>query len=71
MLPAAQVDKLYAKLPAYPYSLDAARKELAKSALPNGFTTNKMVAPTNFPAVVKTLESLSNTLKRLGITMPI
>jgi peptide/nickel transport system substrate-binding protein len=71
VLPAAQVNKLYADLPSYPYSLDAARKELAKSAFPHGFTTNKVLAPSNFPAVVKTLEALSTTLKGLGINMPV
>jgi peptide/nickel transport system substrate-binding protein len=71
VLPQAQVNKLYAGLPSYPYSLDMARKELAQSAFPHGFTTNKVLAPSNFPAVVKTLESLSTTLKPLGINMPV
>jgi peptide/nickel transport system substrate-binding protein len=67
----AQVDKLYAGLPTYPYSLAKARKELAQSAFPHGFTTNNVLAPSNYPAVVKTLESLSTTLKPLGINMPV
>ena len=71
VLPQAQVQKLYAGLPSYPYSLAMARKELAQSAFPHGFTTNKVLAPSNYPAVVKTLESLSTTLKGLGINMPV
>jgi len=71
VLPQSQVSKLYAGLPSYPYSLDAARKELAKSAFPHGFTTNKVLAPSNYPAVVKTLESMSTTVKQLGINMPV
>ena len=71
VLPQSQVAKLYAGLPSYPYSLADARKEMAMSTVPHGFTTNKVLAPSNFPAVVKTLEALSNTLKGLGITMPV
>jgi peptide/nickel transport system substrate-binding protein len=67
----AQVGKLYSGLPSYPYSLAQARKELAQSAFPHGFTTNKVLVPSNYPAVVKTLESLSTTLKPLGINMPV
>jgi peptide/nickel transport system substrate-binding protein len=71
VLPQAQVNKLYAGLPSYPYSMDLARKELAKSAFPHGFTTGKVLVPSNYPAVVKTYESLSTTVKQLGINMPV
>jgi peptide/nickel transport system substrate-binding protein len=67
----AEVSKLYAALPSYPYNLDLARKELAQSAYPHGFTTNNVLAPSNVPAAVKTMESLSTTVKSLGITMPV
>jgi peptide/nickel transport system substrate-binding protein len=71
VLPQAQVEKLYAALPSYPFSLADAKKELAQSAFPHGFTTNNVIVPNNWPAVVKTLESLSTTVKQLGINMPV
>jgi peptide/nickel transport system substrate-binding protein len=71
VLPQSQVAKLYAGLPSYPYSLADAKKELAQSAYPHGFTTNKVLVPNNTPAVVNAFESLSTTVKQLGINMPI
>jgi peptide/nickel transport system substrate-binding protein len=71
VLPQSQVQKLYAQLPDYPYNLAMARKELAQSSVPHGFTTNNVLVPSNFPATVKTLESLSTTVKALGINMPV
>ena len=71
VLPQAQVAKLYQQLPTYPFSLANAKKELAQSAHPHGFTTNNVLVPNNSPAVVKMLESLSTTVKQLGINMPI
>jgi peptide/nickel transport system substrate-binding protein len=67
----AEVSKLYAALPSYPFSLAMARKELAQSAHPHGFTTNEVLVPSNFPALLRALESLSITVKGLGITMPV
>jgi peptide/nickel transport system substrate-binding protein len=71
VLPQSQVASMYAKLPSYPFSVENAKKELAQSSHPNGFTTNKILVPNNQPAVLKALESLSTTVKQLGITMPI
>ncbi|HEX6855114.1 MAG TPA: ABC transporter substrate-binding protein [Streptosporangiaceae bacterium] len=71
VLPQSQVASMYAKLPSYPFSIENAKKELAQSAHPNGFTTNKILVPNNQPAVLKALESLSTTVKQIGITMPI
>jgi peptide/nickel transport system substrate-binding protein len=71
VLPQSQVAKLYAQLPAYPYSLANARKELAASAYPHGFTSNKLLVPNNAPAFVNAMESLSLTLKQIGINMPV
>jgi peptide/nickel transport system substrate-binding protein len=71
VLPQPQVASMYAKLPSYPFSIENAKKELAQSSHPNGFTTNKILVPNNQPAVLKALESLSTTVKQLGITMPI
>ena len=71
MLPQSQVAKLYQQLPSYPFSLADAKKELAQSAYPHGFTTNNVLVPNNSPAVVKAFESLSTSVKQLGINMPI
>jgi len=71
VLPQSQVASLYRKLPSYPFSLADAKKELAQSAYPHGFTTNNVLVPNNSPAVVKAMESLSTTVKQLGINMPI
>jgi len=71
VLPQPQVASEYAKLPSYPFSIDNAKKELAQSSHPNGFTTNKILVPSSQPAVLKALESLSQTVKQIGITMPI
>jgi peptide/nickel transport system substrate-binding protein len=71
VLPQSQVASEYAKLPSYPFSIDNAKKELAQSSHPNGFTTNKILVPSSQPAVLKALESLSTTVKQIGITMPI
>ena len=71
VLPQSEVASLYKKLPSYPFSIENAKKELAQSAHPNGFTTNKILVPNNQPAVLKALESLSTTVKQIGITMPI
>jgi peptide/nickel transport system substrate-binding protein len=71
VLPQAQVAKLYATLPKYPYSIAAAKKELAQSATPHGFTTNKLLIPNSLPALVNAAESLSLTLKQIGIILPV
>jgi len=71
VLPQPQVKAEYAKLPSYPFSIENAKKELAQSSHPNGFTTNKILVPSSQPAVLKALESLSTTVKQIGITMPI
>ena len=71
VLPQAQVAKLYATLPKYPYSVAAAKKELAQSATPHGFTANKLLIPNSLPALVNAAESLSLTLKQIGIILPV
>jgi peptide/nickel transport system substrate-binding protein len=71
VLPQSQVAKLYKTLPSYPYSVASAKKELAQSAYPHGFTANKLLVPNNAPAFVNALESLSLTLKQIGINLPV
>jgi peptide/nickel transport system substrate-binding protein len=71
VLPQDQVSKLYATLPSYPYSVANAKKELAQSAYPNGFTANTLLIPSSAPAYVNAMESLSLTLKQIGINLPV
>jgi peptide/nickel transport system substrate-binding protein len=71
VLPQAQVASLYKTLPSYPYSVASAKKELAQSAYPHGFTANKLLIPNSLPALVNAMESLSLTLKQIGITLPV
>jgi peptide/nickel transport system substrate-binding protein len=71
VLPQAQVASLYKTLPSYPYSVANAKKELAQSAYPHGFTANKLLIPNSLPALVNAMESLSLTLKQIGITLPV
>src|ERR1700722_4444994 len=71
VLPQAQVATLYKTLPTYPYSVAKAKKELAQSAFPHGFTANKLLIPNSLPSLVNAMESLSLTLKQIGITLPV
>jgi peptide/nickel transport system substrate-binding protein len=71
VLPQSQVARLYAQLPQYPYSLAKARQELAQSATPHGFTSNKLLIPNDLPAFVNAAESLSLSLKQIGINVPV
>jgi peptide/nickel transport system substrate-binding protein len=71
VLPQAQVASLYKTLPTYPYSVAKAKKELAQSAFPHGFTANKLLIPNSLPSFVNAMESLSLTLKQIGINLPV
>lgn len=62
---ASEVDAVLKSLPQYPYSLAKAKAELAKSAYPNGFTTD-------FPAWTGTsqvAQAIAGMVKPLGITL--
>jgi peptide/nickel transport system substrate-binding protein len=71
VLPQAQVARLYKQLRTYPFSVASARSELAQSAYPHGFTSNKLLIPNNIPAFVNAMESLSISLKQIGINVPV
>ncbi|MFI5429299.1 ABC transporter substrate-binding protein [Aeromicrobium sp. UC242_57] len=69
-LPKDQVEAAYAEIPAYEYDLDAAKKELAQSAYPDGAT---IVAETisTYPSFVRTTEILKEAAAKIGITIDI
>ncbi len=64
------VDSLYADLPKTPYNIALAKKELAKSRHPDGFSAT-VPYPNTYPQVGRALVSLSETLKQIGITLEV
>lgn len=65
-----EVSTLYQSLKQYPYNIEAAKEELAKSAYPNGFT-EETEFPSSSPAIGSTLQSLSQALAEIGITLKV
>jgi peptide/nickel transport system substrate-binding protein len=65
-----EVSTLYQSLKQYPYDINAAKEELAKSAYPNGFT-EEVEFPANNPVIGSTLESLGQALGEIGITLKV
>lgn len=63
----ATIDAIYNKIPQYPYDLDKAKAELAKSKYAGGFTVDVPYTP-QFPISGEVLVSMSETLKQIGIT---
>jgi len=68
LLTPAELKALYKTVPSYPFTIDAARTELRKSSVPNGFTGS-----INYPARQVTLglalQALAANLKQIGITL--
>jgi peptide/nickel transport system substrate-binding protein len=59
------VNSLLKSLPAYPFNLARARQELAKSAYPNGFSTDlEIPSLTTFPTA---MQALAGQLAKIGI----
>jgi peptide/nickel transport system substrate-binding protein len=65
-----QVKQLIEKLDIYEYDLGAAKRELAKSKSPEGFTTTAIFGQSE-PWTGKLLEILASSLKQIGITLNI
>jgi peptide/nickel transport system substrate-binding protein len=63
-----EVASIYRQIPQYPFDLDRARAELARSAHPRGFRADVQF-PDAIPEPGKALVSLSQTLKPLGIDL--
>ncbi len=65
--PSSQVSAMEAALPKYSYDLAAAKRELAKSAYPHGFSTEVMAA-TSEPLLVTGAQIVAADLAKIGIT---
>ena len=65
-----QVSKMFGALPKYKYDLAAAKRELAKSAYPHGFTTEIQVLAFETLAL-QAAEVLSSDLAKIGINAKI
>ena len=68
LLPAAEINAALKKVQTYPYSVDSAKAELAKSAYPKGFTTTLNV-PTGCAACLLLSQVLSQGASKIGITI--
>lgn len=68
LLPAAEVNAALKKVNAYPYSLDDAKAELAKSAYPKGFTTT-LNTPNGCAACLLLSQVLAQGASKIGITI--
>jgi peptide/nickel transport system substrate-binding protein len=68
LLPAAEVNAALKKVAKYPYSLDDAKAELAKSAYPKGFTTT-LNTPNGCAACLLLSQVLAQGASKIGITI--
>ena len=68
VLPAAEVKKSYAAIPSYSYDIAKAKAEMAKSPVPQGFTTTLNVAAPCANCVAIS-QAIAGTLKQIGITV--
>jgi peptide/nickel transport system substrate-binding protein len=64
--PADKVNQMLASLPRYAFDLAAAKRELAKSAYPHGFSTEVQALATE-PVKIETAEILASDLASIGI----
>lgn len=70
LLDEAAVKKVYESIPQYDFDLDKARKELAASSVPDGFSTT-ISYPNSGPQIGKALLSLAANLEKIGITLKV
>ncbi|MFF1878378.1 ABC transporter substrate-binding protein [Leifsonia sp. NPDC058230] len=63
-----EVAKIYDSIPTIPFDLKAAKAELAKSSVPDGFTTS-ISYPDSRPELGQALQVLAENLKSIGITL--
>jgi peptide/nickel transport system substrate-binding protein len=68
LLPAAEVNAALKKVAKYPYSVDDAKSELAKSAYPKGFNTTLNV-PTGCAACLLLSQVLAQGASKIGINI--
>ncbi len=65
-----QVDELYGRIPQYDFDLDAAKKLIAQSSVPNGFSA-QVTYPNSGPEIGRALLTLAENLKSLGIKLEV
>lgn len=70
VLAQAAVKRLYATFPAYRFNIDKAKKELAASAFPDGFSAT-LVYPDSVPQLGKMCLILAQNLKQLNIKLTV
>lgn len=70
LLDEAGVKKLYNDIPQYDFDLDQAKSELAKSAVPDGFSAT-ISYPNSGPQIGKALLSLAANLEKIGVTLKV
>lgn len=68
LLPKAEIDAALKKVPTYPYSVDKAKAELAKSAYPKGFSTTLNV-PTGCVPCLLLAQVLQQGTSKIGINV--
>ncbi|MFI6646803.1 ABC transporter substrate-binding protein [Streptomyces sp. NPDC050529] len=68
LMPADEVRSGYDAIPTLSYDLDAARAELGKSSVKDGFTT-ELHYPNSGPQLGKAALALAASLKKIGITL--
>ena len=70
MRSADEVEAFYASLPAVPFDVEAARAELAKSSVPEGFSAT-LNSPRTFPDIGKAVLNASTHLEQIGIDVTV
>ena len=68
ILPKAEIDAALKKVPKYPFSVEKAKAELAKSKYPNGFTTTMNIPGPCLPCTLLSV-ALQQGAKAIGITI--
>lgn len=70
LLTKEQADELYGQIPQYDFDLDAAKKLIAQSSVPNGFSA-QVTYPNSGPEIGRALLTLAENLKSLGIKLEV
>jgi peptide/nickel transport system substrate-binding protein len=70
LLTQSQLNAFFKSLPSYPFSVAAAKAELAKSAVPNGFSAT-ISYPTAFSNYGLALQSIAANLQQIGIKLTV
>ncbi|WP_022881490.1 ABC transporter substrate-binding protein [Gryllotalpicola ginsengisoli] len=66
----SETDKILSSVPSYSFDMTEAKKELAESSVPDGFSTS-ISYPDSRPELGQALQVLAQNLKKLGITLTV